>query len=398
MQPLQATLDPQRRVGHTLERVWHLESLIGIGSTAAVYRATGPRGERVAVKVLHMEYAREDSVRSRFAREAYVANLVSHSGIVPILADGETPDGAPFLVMHLLEGETLEARWERKGGRLPVAEVLWYADRVLDVLHEAHAQGVVHRDIKPENIFLTHDREVKVLDFGIARLRAAAETAAPMTRAGSVIGTLAFMPPEQARGETNAVGVQTDLWAVGATMFTLLTGQLVHEGAEFHALLSNATQRAPKSLSRIAPALPNAVVELVDFALSFEVDRRWANARTMQRAVREVNAILLERYARAASLDDPSDDTAPVSEPLFELNAKPPSVDPPPMSRGWTAETLPPTAPRPEGREPSGGVRGAKTARPAAPRATTDLARVAGLAVLAVLAVMLIALWSARNR
>src|SRR5262249_25617187 len=155
-------------------------------------------------------------VRARFVREAYFANKIDHPGVVRVLEDGEDEDGLPYIAMELLDGETLEARLARKGGKLSVNEVLWAADRTLQVLAAAHKQGIVHPDIKPENLFLTHDRKLKVLDFGIARIADSRET----TTMGTVLGTLAFMPPEQARGATNEIGVQSDLWSVGATMFT----------------------------------------------------------------------------------------------------------------------------------------------------------------------------------
>lgn len=149
---------------------WTLRRLVGVGGMAAVYEAEHRNGKRVAVKVLHAELSIAGEVLSRFLREGYAANRVGHPGAVSVLDDGVAEDGAAFLVMDLLEGETLEVRRTRSRGGLPVAEVLRIADAVLDILAAAHTRGIVHRDVKPENIFVTSAGEVRLLDFGIARV------------------------------------------------------------------------------------------------------------------------------------------------------------------------------------------------------------------------------------
>ena len=284
-------LRPRQQALSLLDGRWELREPLGDGGTARVYRAHDRQQDRaVAVKLLHPELARERAMRERFRREAYAANLVPHPAVVQILGDGEMEDGTPYLVMELLEGETLEQRLERKGGRLPATEVLWAMDRVLDALAAAHAKGIVHRDLKPDNIFVTHDRRVKVLDFGIARLKE--EHGAKLTQIGFVMGTPSFMPPEQARGAWDEVGVQTDLWAVGATMFYLLSGRLVHEGTHVHDVVKAATSQQAPSLRDVAPHLPAPIIDLVDLALAFDMDRRWRGARLMRHALRKAHAQL----------------------------------------------------------------------------------------------------------
>src|SRR5262249_49393791 len=142
----------------------------GVGGMAAVYAATHRNKKRFAVKVLHSDHSRDQDVRARFLQEGYAANHIEHPGAVSVIDDEVTDDGAAFLVMELLIGETFEARWARHGQKLDPAEVLGFTEQLLDVLAAAHTKGVVHRDIKPENVFLTREGQIKVLDFGIARI------------------------------------------------------------------------------------------------------------------------------------------------------------------------------------------------------------------------------------
>jgi len=273
------------RVGLVLKGKWRLDELLGIGGMAVVYAATHRNGNRVAMKMLHAELARDPDIKARFLREGYLANAVEHAGVVSVIDDDVCADGSVFLVMELLEGETIERRWERKGRRLPVVEVLSITDRLLDVLASAHAREIVHRDIKPENVFLTCAGEIKVLDFGIARVRALSPRT-NATQGGTTMGTPPFMPPEQARGRWDDVDARTDLWAVGATMFTLLTGRFVHEADTVNEQLLSAMTRVAPKVSSLAPEIPREVAEVVDRALAFRKDARWEDARAMKGAIR----------------------------------------------------------------------------------------------------------------
>src|SRR5262249_36766043 len=148
---------------------YRIEQLIGVGGMAAVYAAAHRNGNRVAIKFLLERCADDPDIRHLFSREAYVANQVDHPGAVPVLDDDVDDEGCPFLIMPLLEGETLRTRWERAKRRLLLAEVGVFLYEVLEVLESAHAKGIVHRDTKPENIFITTRGAIRVLDFGIAR-------------------------------------------------------------------------------------------------------------------------------------------------------------------------------------------------------------------------------------
>lgn len=285
----------RERIGTLVAGRWRLDELLGVGGMAAVYAATHRNGRRAALKILHPTLAQVTDVRERFLDEGYVANRIGHPGTVAVLDDGRCADGAHFLVMDLLEGETLEERLTRAGHCLPAREVLALAAPLLEVLAAAHDKGIVHRDIKPENVFLTTSGEIKLLDFGIARLD---ESPRPKTQAGLTLGTPPFMAPEQARGRWDEVDARTDLWAVGATMFTLLTGRYVHE-AETHneALLAAMSRTAPR-LAKVAPHVPRAVTAIVDRALAFSKNERFENAEAMLVAVVSAQLELAELEGR----------------------------------------------------------------------------------------------------
>ncbi len=273
----------QSRVGTTIADKWRLTRVLGIGGMAAVYAAVHRNQHRVAIKMLHPEQSYNETVRTRFLREGYVANTVEHSGAVRVHDDGVVL-GAAYLVMELLEGETLEDRRERHGGRLPVQEVLMLADRLLETLTAAHEKGIVHRDIKPDNLFLTTAGQLKVLDFGIARLHEISNPGS--TTAGTFMGTPSFMSPEQARGRWAEVDARSDLWATGATLFYLLTGRLVHDGDTFADQLALAVREPAPLLGTVEPQLQPIVTELVDRALAYRPADRFPDAASMLVAVR----------------------------------------------------------------------------------------------------------------
>jgi serine/threonine-protein kinase len=279
-------LQAQARVGSTLRDKWHLDVLLGVGGMAAVYAATHRNGSRAAVKILHPEMSTNAFVRERFLWEGYVANAVGHEGAVKVIDDDTAEDGSLFLVTELLDGETLEERRVRFGGRLPQDEVLAATDQLLSVLAAAHAHGIVHRDLKPENVFLTRAGQVKVLDFGIARLRELS-TARDVAQSGAMVGTPAYMAPEHARGLSDEVDERSDLWACGATMFCLLSGRGVHDGRTAGEQLANAMTEPAPPLWSAAPDVGAVVARLVDRALEFSKDKRWPSAVRMQEAVRE---------------------------------------------------------------------------------------------------------------
>jgi serine/threonine protein kinase len=282
---LAGPLLPHAAVGTVLRGKYRLERVLGVGGMGAVYAATDVRSaDRVAVKILHREFSLDPGLRARFLREGDAINRVEHPGTVRVLEDDAADDGSLFIVMDLLEGETVHARWMRSGCRLEAPEVVTLLAEVLDVLGAAHDKGVVHRDLKPENLFLTRDGQVKVLDFGLARLR---ESSGPRTLTGQVFGTPGFMAPEQALGKTSEIDERSDLWAVGATAFMLLSGRPVHEGStQERTLLLSATRPAPPMAS-VVHDVPPQLAAVIDRALAFDRADRWRSARAMRAALLE---------------------------------------------------------------------------------------------------------------
>jgi serine/threonine protein kinase len=300
------------RVGTVLRGKYRLDRLLGIGGMACVYAATHLRNaDRVAVKILHRELAIDGGLRARFLREGDAANRVGHPGTVRALDDDVAEDGSVFMVMDLLDGETLHQRWKQRGRRLGAREVVRLICEVLDVLSSAHARGIVHRDLKPENLFLTRDGKVKVLDFGLARPREGSPTD---TRTGTVFGTPAFMAPEQALGKTSEVDAQSDLWAVGATTLLLLTGRLVHPAKTTEETLRLASTQPAPPMGSVDQGVPAAIARVVDRALAFHKADRWASARAMRDALIRAGCFVWG-CDESQHLDDPDDTDEEKTEP-----------------------------------------------------------------------------------
>jgi serine/threonine protein kinase len=274
----------QARLGSVLRGKYRLDRVLGIGGMATVYAATHRNGNEFAVKVLHPELSLRTEIRTRFLREGHAAGSVKHPGAVQVLDDDVAEDGSAFLVMELLQGESTEILWERRQQHFPLKLVVGIGMQLLDVLEAAHARGVIHRDIKPANVFLTRTGHVKVLDFGIARIRDMAASQA--TQTGMVLGTPAFMAPEQAMANTSDIDEQTDVWAAGATMFTLASGKLVHEGDNAQQIMIRAATTPAQAFSKVFADAPPLIAEVIDRALAFEKGERWGNAAAMREALR----------------------------------------------------------------------------------------------------------------
>jgi serine/threonine protein kinase len=275
--------------GAILSGKYRVDSVLGEGGMAVVYAVTHLRNTaRLAVKVLHADSVRKGHIRARFVREGKVANSVHHPGAVQMIDDGIAEDGSPYLVMEHLQGLSVD---EIGACAMPLSLALNIAYQVLDVLRAAHANGIIHRDIKPANLFVLRDGRVKVLDFGISRLHDGAE---PFDSAatGSVMGTPFFMAPEQARAVTREIDPRTDLFAVGATLFTLISGKYLYAGDQSQQVMIEAATQQARSLGSVAPGTPQPVIDLVAKAVAFDSAERWQSAEAMQDAVGQVHEAL----------------------------------------------------------------------------------------------------------
>jgi eukaryotic-like serine/threonine-protein kinase len=312
--PFEPSPRPEARVGRTLNGKWHVDRLLEVGGMGAVYVATHRNGRQAAIKVLLPKYASDPEVRRRFLREGYVANKIGHPGAVAILDDDLSEDGEPYLVMELLEGESLSAWLARVGGRLPVAEVLAIAGQVLEVLVAAHENGIVHRDIKPGNVFVTKGGHAKLLDFGLARIRDGSISLIP-TAQGVVMGTAGYMAPEQARGTPDAIDVRTDLFAVGAVMYRALSGRRIHEKPTPLDMTVAAIKEPVMPLATLVPHAAPVLSAAVDRALAFRKEDRWQSARAMFEGLRAAYDEVCGRPGAVRSMrpPEPSRDTVDVA-------------------------------------------------------------------------------------
>ena len=298
------------RLGTLLRGKYRLDGVLGLGGMAVVYSATHRNQARLAIKMLHPELSLNDDIRMRFLREGYVANTVNHPGAVLVLDDDVSDDGAAFLVMELLYGLPCDALVSRGGGRVPLALTCAIALEALDVLAAAHTAGIVHRDIKPANLFVTRDGRLKVLDFGIARVRQTAATGGDgppsggnhATATGVLVGTPAYMSPEVALANSREIDGRSDVWAIGATMYTLLSGWLVHPADTLPEILVKAATRRADSLAHIAPDLPAPIVSVVDRALAFLRKDRWPTAAAMRDALADATRSTLGEVPTRAAL------------------------------------------------------------------------------------------------
>jgi eukaryotic-like serine/threonine-protein kinase len=253
---------------------YELQQLIGIGGMGEVYRARDSRlGRDVAIKILPPAYANDPARRARFEREAQVLASLNHPHIGTIFGV-EDADSLTGLVMELVEGEDLSERLAR--GPLPIADTIAIARQVADALETAHDRGIIHRDLKPANIKVRRDGAVKLLDFGLAKALAPAtgETPALTTipvHAGTIMGTPAYMSPEQARGE--AVGREADIWSFGVVLYELLTGASPFARQSTAETLASVLGADP-DLSRLPVATPAEVLRLIRRCLEKDPTRR----------------------------------------------------------------------------------------------------------------------------
>ena len=278
-----STLEPGRLLAH-----YRIEGRLGSGGMGDVYKALDTKlGRSVALKVLPAATMADPTARRRLLAEARAAAALTHPHIVTIYSV-DTADGADFIVMEHVEGKSLKEQLEE--GPLEVSGLLRLGIEVADALAAAHAIGLIHRDIKPANILLTPQGAAKVLDFGIAKRMATAstetigQTATNVTGAGMVVGTVAYMAPEQARGEP--LDGRADLFALGATLYEAATGRQAFEGSTALDMMIAVTTKEPPNASTVRPELPADLDIILARALAKKRDDRYGSPRELADALR----------------------------------------------------------------------------------------------------------------
>ncbi len=277
---------------------YQLLERIGQGGMGVVYRGVHPViKKRVAVKILRGELAGDAGQVQRLMAEAEAVNTIGHRGIVDIFGFGRTPLGNAYVVMELLDGEPLSARLrERECAKgMPVSEAVDVLSQLCAALAAAHHSGVVHRDLKPSNVFIVRetngDRFVKLLDFGIAKRPN--DSGNPLTRPGTVVGTLEYMSPEQCRGET--VTARSDLYALGAMAFEMLTGRRIFTARNELDLMRAQVEERPVPVLELRADCPPELAALVAELLEKAPERRPASAQEVGERLRNIGGQLATR-------------------------------------------------------------------------------------------------------
>ncbi len=293
-------------VGNLLDSRFHITRRIGEGGMGMVYEAVQTLiGRTVAIKVLHDRHAEKPEVAARLLHEAKLASSIQHQHIVEIYDVGTTSDGRNYVVMELLDGESLSTLIQREG---PLAEkqVIDIARQVASALGAAHAQGIIHRDVKPENIFLVQrDGEtfVKVVDFGISKLVRVDDADTPrLTQTGMVLGTPLYMSPEQARGEEQLDG-RVDIYALGVILYECLTREVPFRGSNYLGILSQVITDPPLPPRQVAPglAISEGMERLVLKALAKSRDDRYQTMADLATDLERVRSGVTITALRAVS-------------------------------------------------------------------------------------------------
>jgi serine/threonine protein kinase len=281
-------------IGKTLGH-YSLSALLGKGGMGEVYKAKDQKlGRDVAIKVLPEEFAKDTNRVARFQREAKLLASLNHPNIAAIHGLEES-EGIHFLVLELIEGDTLADRLKR--GAIPVEESLKLALQIAEALEAAHERGVIHRDLKPANIKVTPDGKVKVLDFGLAKAFAGEQgdinlsnsptLSVAATQQGVILGTAAYMSPEQAKGKS--VDRQTDVWAFGAVLYEMFTGQAAFQGDDVTEILASVV-KASVNLNALPANIHFRIREILTRCLQKEQKRRYSRIADVQYEIEQVLA------------------------------------------------------------------------------------------------------------
>ena len=262
-------------VGKRLDGRYEVQEIIGVGGMSVVYKAYDNVDDRiVAVKILKDEFLQNDDFVRRFKNESKAISLLNHPNIVKVY-DVSVNDQLQYIVMEYVDGMTLREYLNERGGKLTSRETVHFISQILKALEHAHANGVVHRDIKPQNIMLLDNGQLRMMDFGIARISRAEN----QLLSGKTMGSVHYISPEQAKGdETDCT---SDIYSVGVMMYEMLSGQLPFDAEDAVEVAIKQISDQPKSLHEIAPQVPAALVEITEKAMAKLPQNRYASAREM---------------------------------------------------------------------------------------------------------------------
>ena len=274
-------------IGQIVGGRFEVVRLIGKGGMGSIYEVRNTRlGRSFALKTLTGDGASDTAVLQRFRREADVIARIKHPNIVEVIDWEQLSDGSPAMVMEYLQGEDLAKRIA--GGPLQWPQIARIADQVLAALSVAHANGVVHRDLKPQNIFLAEDgsgdERVKLLDFGVSKVR---DSKSLVTTDARLLGTPAYMAPEQADGRAGDIGTHTDVWATGSILQEMATGELAFDANSLPSILYKVCHGKAAEIEAKRPDAPAAFVELVRETLTRDIDKRISDATVLRVRLRE---------------------------------------------------------------------------------------------------------------
>jgi len=286
-------------LGSVLDGKYLIEGHLGHGGMCFVLQAKRMQlQDRVAIKVLRRRFAQDQELLARFLQEGRSISRLKSEHVVRVFDDGTTPDGVPYLVFELLEGSDLDTLVATKGP-LPVPDAIECALQATMALAEAHSRGIIHRDVKPSNLFLTRRTDgtifIKVIDFGISKL---ADAQLVATDAESVLGSPRYMAPEQVRA-TREVDARSDIWAMGSTLFELLSGETPFEADTLPELWAATLRDPPRSLRELCPECPKELELVIRRCLRRDPARRFATMADLAAALAPFG------YPRGASLTEP---------------------------------------------------------------------------------------------
>jgi serine/threonine protein kinase len=264
-------------IGKTVSHYKIIEKL-GCGGMGVVYKAEDTKLHRtVALKFLPHELTRDKEAKQRFIHEAQAASSLQHHNICTIHDIDETEDGQMFICMDSYDGETLKEKITK--GPLKIDETINIAIQIAEGLQSAHEHGIIHRDIKPANIFITKAGEVKILDFGLAKLTGRSI----ITKMGSTVGTIAYMSPEQTRGEN--IDHRTDIWSFGIVLYEMLTGELPFKGDYEQAVIYSIINEEPEFISKIRSDVPQQIEKIISKSLNKDYVKRFSAVSEIKEAL-----------------------------------------------------------------------------------------------------------------